>query len=158
MSSLTRFFVPLTAAALLTLSACSSTQTVPEACETADELMNDVLTSVQSDLQGLLSDVDAGKEVDVAGVLSPIEKGLAEAQEEISNTEVNSAVGDFADAFSQYLDPLESIDFSQLAEIDEGDPDAASKTDEVLAPVMDEVEAGSQAMMEAANQLSELCN
>lgn len=156
--SIARFGGAVAVAALtVTLAACSGGgQSVADACKTAEAAMSEVNENTNSMVQEALSG-----EADYAELFAPVQEALSNAESEITNEEVKSALGSVGTEFDALVEDLSGLELPNADDIDPTAPDAMeqlNKMQEDAQAASESLQERSQALMDAGTKLQELCN
>lgn len=143
------------AALTLSLASCSGGQSVADACNIANSTVNEAT----GDLQSVLSDAMSG-EGDLSAAFDPITEALEEAQSEVTNEEVSTALANFTDELSAMSSTLEGYEIPDASSIDPSDPEAMDKLDQMQAEAEEmttKLQEQSTALTEAGQNLQDIC-
>ena len=147
----------LAAAALtVTLASCSGGQSVAEACKVAQNAMSEVNTNTSSMMQEAMSG-----DADYAELFKPVQEALADAESQVTNEEVSSALKGVSTEFNGLVDDLSGFEIPSTDDIDPTDPEAMAKLDKMqedLTAVSEKLQERAQSLQDAGNELTSLCN
>ncbi|MEV8337215.1 hypothetical protein [Leucobacter sp. NPDC077196] len=143
------------AALTLSLASCSGGQSVADACNIANSTVNEAT----GDLQSVLSDATSG-EGDLSAAFDPITEALEDAQSEVTNEEVSTALASFTDELSAMSGTLEGYEIPDASSIDPADPEAMDKLDQMQAEAEEmttKLQEQSTSLTEAGQNLQDIC-
>lgn len=143
------------AALTLSLASCSGGQSVADACNIANSTVNEAT----GDLQSVLSDAMSG-EGDLSAAFDPITEALEDAQSEVTNEEVSTALANFTDELSATSGTLEGYEIPDPSSIDPADPEAMDKLDQMQAEAEEmttKLQEQSTSLTEAGQNLQDIC-
>ena len=144
------------AALTFSLASCSGGQSVADACSIANSTVNEAT----GDLQSVLSDAMSG-EGDLSAAFDPITEALEEAQSEVTNEEVSTALTNFTEELSAMSGTLEGYEIPDASSIDPADPEAMDKLEQMQSEAEEmtsKLEEHSTALTEAGQTLQDLCS
>ncbi|MEJ6488537.1 hypothetical protein PQI23_02230 [Leucobacter sp. USCH14] len=100
-------------------------------------------------------------EGDLSAAFDPITEALEEAQAEVTNEEVSTALTNFTDELSAMSGTLEGYEIPDTSSIDPADPEAMDKLEQMQSEAEEmttKLQEHSTSLTEAGQKLQDLCS
>lgn len=133
---------------VLTLGACSSQQSVDEACG----IVSDTLSEVEDSSNLMMQEALTG-DGDIADYMEPLSDSLDKAEGKVTNPEVAEALKEFNGQFTELTNTIVEIGGLNLNDLESEGPEIMEK----YAAEFESIEKDSAAMEESAMKIQELC-